>query len=186
MLADPLEFGKSSVCPSCHFVFTIDTEHLAQFELPEAIEIKVLDENELAISNVIIFVSYGYFLPPLRTNENGFCTLTKEMFVKSEQDEISTGLMDHKGDYSLNRYIKIQVPTQTQISDYVMRRKNSGWSLLPFEAEYFQDFNSFAEICSHSNQFITEPVTKRIDIENVNKSIQLTITVKCRNQNMAT
>lgn len=103
------DFGEPSVCMFCGFSYILDVKELAHFKLPNSIRIMLVDKNgkSACLSKATIEVEYGYKLPILQTSEKGTLIITKDIFEKAMSDEINSGLMDHKGDYSLNRYITI-------------------------------------------------------------------------------
>jgi hypothetical protein len=103
------EFGMPFLCKFCGFSYTLDVGELAHFKLPNSIRIILIDKNgnSACLSKVTIEVEYGYKLPLLQTGEKGTLIITKDIFEKAMSDEINSGLMDHKGDYSLNRYVTI-------------------------------------------------------------------------------
>lgn len=111
-------FGEKYRCANCGFEFNLDVVNLARFQLPKIIHIRLLNSEGTAFTkfSVPIMIEYGYHLPPLRSDSFGKVTVTQEMFLKAQQDEISSGIMDHKGDYSLNRFARIKVLGRSEAS----------------------------------------------------------------------
>ena len=110
------DFGNQSNCPHCNNNFLIDTEHLPHFNLPEKITIKSKSSNQK------IIIKYGYKLET-KTNNNSITTITKKQLKEAEHEEIMSGLMDHKGDYSLNRYLKVESNNNSEIIDLEENKK---------------------------------------------------------------
>lgn len=108
------EFGKSFSCNNCHHKVILDIIHLAHFSLPKEIHLQLVGKNNLPLklSGVAIFADYGYRVGPNFTDKDGKTVFTKFSFEKAEKEEIMSGLMDHKGDYSLSRYLTILVPSK--------------------------------------------------------------------------
>src|SRR5512144_1381896 len=124
-------FGEIYRCASCGSEFKLDTVHLARYKLPRIIHIQLQNADGAPFTRfaVPVMVAYGYHLPPLLSNRHGQVTITKEMFLKAERDEISTGIMDHKGDYYLNRFISIRILGKDQASKASNARANSPWHI---------------------------------------------------------
>lgn len=70
------------------------------------------------MEGVEVVAHYGYKNGPLYTNKEGKVVFTQESFKKAEEDEINSGLMDHKGKYSLNRFVSIKNP-KNQLCLYI-------------------------------------------------------------------
>ena len=159
-------FGTQQVCSVCGNQFELDSDHIASFQLPEAIHVRIVDKSGLPIClpNVIVLVSYGYGFPPLQTDDRGCLTLTAEMFLKAQSDEFLTGIMDHKGNYSLNRYITLRVPSALELQEMGKRRKQSHWPILPFEEEIYGDIDSICHAYSHNNNGSVCPTTAKVDL----------------------
>ena len=140
------EFGVKHRCASCGFEFKLDVAHLARYQLPSTIRIQLRDVegNPFTRYSVPVLVSYGYQFPPLRSDQQGQILITKEMFMKAQQDEVSTGIMDHRGDYALNRFIHLKVPERTEASKLSKARSSSGWPILAFEKELYSDMATLA------------------------------------------
>lgn len=122
-------FGELATCPNCGLRHRLGTEHLAHFALPEIVAVSLKDQlaQSVQLPNVVISIEYGYSLPPLQTDRNGQLSITRDMFEKAEHDEVSTGLQDHKGDYSLNRYIRVAVLSPGELKHLAEARESSGW-----------------------------------------------------------
>jgi hypothetical protein len=67
------------------------------------------------------------------------------MFSKAERDHISTGIMDHRGDYSLNRYVRCRVLSQSDALAAATARVKSGWPILDFERELYGDLDTLGD-----------------------------------------
>ena len=103
------DFGNEFLCPNCHHVVVLDVEHLAHFSLPSSIHIQLVDADHLPhkVAGIPVVANYGYRIGPILTDNNGTVVFTKSLFEIAEKDEIDSGLMDHKGKYSLGRYIDV-------------------------------------------------------------------------------
>jgi hypothetical protein len=168
------EFGENHRCAACGFEFKLDVAHLARYQLPNTIRIQLRDVqgNPFTQSSVAVFVSYGYRLPPLRSDQHGQVLLTKEMFEKAWQDEVSTGLMDHRGgDYSLNRFIHVKVPERNEASKLSNARAGSGWPILAFERELYGDMASLVAAYIPEENIV--PVELNIDLSKANEIVDV-------------
>lgn len=134
--------GSSVRCVNCSNGFTLDIEHLAHFLLPMELEVQVRHSSGAAVPDCPVLISYGYDLPPLRTNSQGSISVLRQAFEKSQADEVSTGLMDHKGDYSLGRFVRIRVPSRQEAIRLSHGRRHSGWPILAFERELYRNLES--------------------------------------------
>jgi hypothetical protein len=173
------DFGNEEICGHCKVRFLLDIEHLAHFELPEIVKIRLIgtDKNP-DLADIVITINYGYDLPPLKTNKDGVLVITKEMFKKAERDEISTGLMDHRGDYSLNRFIEVQLHTNQELSQQGDARKNSGWPILTFESELYGSLDNLINVYKkNQNDKINNASSYRIDLAELNKNVELLLEI---------
>ena len=160
------EFGCQHACSSCGNQFNLDTDHIAHFELPQVINVRLVDKSGLPVrlGHVNILVTYGYTLPLLQTDDEGSLTVTVEMFQKAEADEISTGIMDHKGDYTLNRYVTVAVPSAADLQAMGRRRRQSGWVILPFEQELYGDLDRLCQAYVDNRNASVCPATEKVDL----------------------
>jgi len=173
------DFGKEFKCASCGFNDILDTGHLARFKLPEKIVIKLTnkDNSPAQLVKVVVIVDYGYQLPPLTTDEEGVLIISNDMFEKARLDEISTGLMDHKGDYALNRFVKILLLTPGQLTNLGRKRKASNWSILSFEKELYGDMNNLISIYNNNNNSKITPKKHIIDLDEDRKIYEIMINI---------
>jgi len=170
-------FGENYHCTNCEFEFKLDVIHLARFQLPQTIHISLLNSEGTPFTNfsVPIMIEYGFRLPPLKSNSFGEVTVTRELFLKAQRDEISTGIMDHKGDYSLNRFVRIKVLGRTEASKLAEMRKNSGWSILDLEKELYGKMESLLSAYLPDGDVI--PTSAMIDLLRVKDVVELALTV---------
>jgi hypothetical protein len=171
------EFGEIHRCTSCGFEFKLDVVHLARYQLPNTIRIQLreVDGNPFTRFSVPILVSYGYRLPPLRSNQQGQILITKEMFRKSQQDEVSTGIMDHRGDDSLNRFIHIKVPEQSEAVKISTARSGSPWPILDFEQELYGDMDTLAAAYIPEENIV--PVEISVDLSQAKDIVDLELEI---------
>jgi hypothetical protein len=132
-------FGVKYRCSACGSEYLLDIKHPARYELPSIIRIQFHDSrgDPFAEFRVPVMVEYGYHLPPLLSNSQGQTIITREMFRKAQRDEISTGIMDHKDDFALNRFVRIKVPARMEAIKVAEARSGSGWPILDFEKELY-------------------------------------------------
>jgi hypothetical protein len=171
-------FGETYNCNSCGAEFKLDIVHLAHYELPSIIRIQLKNPNGTPFTrfSVPVMVNYGYRLPPLRSNSNGLVLITKEMFLKAQRDEISTGIMDYKGDYSLNRFIHIGILGHNESIAAANARSNSGWPILDFEKELYSDFGSL--VAAYLLDENIAPADTNIDISQPKDIVELELIIK--------
>jgi hypothetical protein len=172
------EFGEKHRCASCSFEFKLDVVHLVRYQLPNTIRVQLRDVqgNPFTHSSVPVLVSYGYQLPPLRSDEHGQILITKEMFMKAWQDEVSTGLMDLRGDYSLNRFIHLKVPESSEASKLSKARSGSGWPILDFERELYGDMASLT--AAYLPEDNLAPIEMSIDLSKANEIVDVELEIK--------
>jgi hypothetical protein len=171
------EFGRSQRCDVCGSEYELGIEHLARYELPAAIRVQLRDNHgepftKFAIS---VIVDYGYALPPLRPNSQGQVFVTKQMFLKAERDQMLTGIMDHKGDYSLNRFVRIRVPGQREALALSKARSSSGWPILHFEKELYGDMPSL--IAAYIPSQDLTPIETTVDLAQRLDLVDLDVTI---------
>jgi len=171
------EFGEKHRCESCGFEFKLDVAHLARYQLPSVIRIQLRDPegNPFIRSSIPILVSYGYQFPPLRSDQHGQILITKEMFMKAQHDEVSTGIMDHRGDYSLNRFVHIKVPGQSEAITISKSRSSSPWPILDFERELYGDMEFLA--AAYVPEENIAPIEISVDLSQVSGSVDLELKV---------
>ncbi len=172
-------FGSQSVCPLCGGRFELDIFHIAHFELPRTIHVRLVDKSGLPIRlpQVIVLVSYGYNFPPLQTDDTGCVTVTAEMFHKAEADEVLTGIMDHKGDYTLLRYVTIRVPSAEELEVMGRLRKQSVWPMLPFEREIYGNRDRLCRVYAHNRNARVRPTTVRLDLAQAEGALDVPLSV---------
>jgi len=170
-------FGEHYRCTSCGSEFRLDVAHLARYELPSIIRIQLQNADGTPFTRFVVpvMVEYGYGLPPLHSNLDGQVTITKEMFLKAKEDEISTGIMDHKGNYSLNRFIRIRILGKNQSIAASNARSNSPWHILPFEKELYGNMRSLAAAYIPDEDII--PAELNLDLSKVEDVVNLEMTV---------
>lgn len=174
-LAPSSIFGFQYKCETCKSEFKLDIIHLARFQLPYKIRIQLRNSDGSSFTkfSVPVMIQYGFSLPPLLSDSLGRLLITREMFDKAQADEISTGLMDHKGDYSLVRYINISIPSINDAKKLSEQRANSGWPILSFEQELYGDMSNL--LASYIPEEDIEPVSTKIDLSKENDAVELEI-----------
>jgi len=172
------EFGENHCCTSCGLEFKLDVVHLARNQLPNTIRIQLRDTdgNPFTRFSVPVLVGYGYQFPPLRSDKRGQVLITKNMFMKAQRDEVATGIMDHRGDYSLNRFIHIRVPQQSEAIAISKARLGSQWHILDFEKELYGDMNSL--IAAYVPEQDIVPVEISVDLSKADNDVELELLVK--------
>jgi hypothetical protein len=155
--------------------------HLARYELPSIIRIQLINPDGTPFTrfSIPVMVNYGYRLPPLRSNSNGQILITKEMFLKAQRDEISTGIMDHKGDYSLNRFVRIGILEKNESIAASNARSKSQWQILDFEKELYSNMKSLASAYISDENIV--PVEKNVDLSKATDVYDLELIVQCKN-----
>lgn len=174
------DFGSVYRCPVCRAEFVLDRNHLARFQVPRILRIHLVDEGGLPVclENIAVLVSRGYMLPPLLTDEKGTISIPIEMFLLAQADEISTGLMDHKGDDSLNRYLSIDVPSPSQLRALGEGRRQSGWPILPLEAELYGDLDRLCAVYDSNNNALVCPSRMQMDLSRGKEEMDVPIRVR--------
>jgi hypothetical protein len=139
-------FGTLIRCPSCRSEYPLLTEYLARFDLPDSIHLQFREPSGKAFTrfSVPVLVQYGYDLPPLRSDASGQLLIDKAMFLRAQSDEINHAAMDHKGDYSLNRHVRIMVPNRSQGRKLADARMSYGSYLFPYEKELYRNMRALA------------------------------------------
>ena len=132
----------------------------------------------LSLPNVVVLLERGYSLPPLVTDSCGSLAVTADMFEKALSDEVSTGLMDHKGDYSLNRYVTVSVPTSDALQAQRQGRERSGWPILEFESELYGDIGTMLELLTSNNNAGLIPASVRVDLAEGRDVVDVCVCVK--------
>ncbi len=173
-------FGQRFRCDACGSEFVLDIVHLARYQLPNMIRIQLRKTDGTAFTepSVPVIVDYGYQLPPLRSDSSGQVLITREMFSKAERDEISTGIMDHKGDYSLGRYIRVRILARSDAIAASKARATSGWPILDFERELYSDLNLL--VAAYVSNEDIAPVEAIIDLSRGPSTVDLEITIDTR------
>jgi hypothetical protein len=122
------DFGQRFDCPSCRHSAELEVDHVARFDLPERIHIEIQEEDgsQWAGPPMPVLLRRGYWLPPLRTDENGRLDVTREMIERAEQDEVSTGLMDHRGNYAMVPQMEMHVPSMAEGLTMAAERRVNG------------------------------------------------------------
>ena len=170
-------FGKLYRCDSCGSEYMLDVEHLARYELPTAIHIQFRDRQGEPFTKFpfSVIIDYGYRLPPLRPNGQGQLLITKKMFLGAERDEILTGIMDHKGDYALSRFIRIRVPGLREALELSKARSSSPWPILDFEKELWGDMPSLIAAYIPSQDVV--PMESTVDLAQHSDLVSLELVV---------
>lgn len=140
-------FGNQLRCAACATVFMPDTAHLAKFTLPDSltVELRTSDGHLFTGHHIPVVAEYGYLLPPLLTSGEGRLELTKEMFQRAEKEQLDAGLMDRKGDYSLNRYVRLRIMSGDEGREAGRLRLASGWPPTDFEKAFYGSIESLAD-----------------------------------------
>lgn len=174
-------FGETYHCNSCGSEFKLDIVHLVRYELPSIIRIQLQNPDGTPFTRfaVPVMVNYGYQFPPLRSNPNGQILISKEMFKKARLDETSTGIMDYKGDYSLNRFIRIEILERSKAVKASNARSNSQWQILDFEKEVYGNMKSLIAAYIPDEDIIS--VEASIDLSKVSNVYDLELKVQCKN-----
>jgi hypothetical protein len=151
---------------------------LARFQLPNIIHIQLLTPEGVPFTQIPVplMIKYGYQLPPLWTNSSGQLRVKRKMFSKAEHDEISTGLMDHRGTYELNRYIQCRVLSQADARAAAEARVGSGWPILSFEKELYGDLTTLFDAYIPTKSI--SPVDSTIDLAEGRDVVRLALTIK--------
>jgi hypothetical protein len=170
-------FGERYHCASCGTEFKLDVVHLARYRLPNLIRLQLENTDGTPFTRfaVPVMVEYGYRLPPLRTNAHGQIMITKQMFLKAQYDEISTGIMDHKGDYSLTRYIRIRILGKNEADARSKARSNSPYPILSLEKELYGDMRSLAAAYIPEEDIL--PIEIDVDLSKANDVVNLEMPV---------
>ena len=117
-------------------------------------------------------VEYGYQFPPLKTDTEGKIIIWKEMFYKAQADD-----QKDKAEYNLCRFISINIFTKNKLKKIADNRKNSGWPILPFEKELYDNIDNLMNAYTLNNNFQTVDHCFKIDLEKNKKEIDLSITI---------
>ncbi len=159
----------------------LDSNQIAHFELPEEIRIEIVeaDRRPWAGPSVPVLLRRGYSLPPLKTDDRGRLRVTKEAFQRAETDEVSTGLMDHRGDYSLVRYVEVSVPSTEQELAMATARRNSGWPILAFEKVIYGSLDRLLAAYVPPAAGRVMPTHAVVDLARNDKEVDLVLNV-CR------
>ena len=176
--AESSGFGQEHTCTHCGAAFSLDTAHLAHFTLPNAVRIRLVDRSgsPARIPDVAVVVSYGYTLPPLLTDNNGCLSVTSEMFDKAQAEAISTGLMD-RGDYSLARFITIDVLSADELAAMGHARSQSGWQVLPFEQELYGDLDGLCRVYVQNANGSVMPAKVQVDLAQAQDPVDVQLCV---------
>lgn len=166
-------FGKSFECEKCKTHFVLDVIHLAKFQLPDEIRIQFIKREIFKqYSNIAVFAYYGYRVGPIYSNTNGQVIITKDIFIKEENDYRNIGIMDVKGDFSLNRFIKIVMPTQEELENLITKRVSSGWPFTDFEISLYGDIESYVMAAKNANNRLSKSIQYEIDLNNIGKRVE--------------
>ncbi len=129
------DFGAKVMCPNCDERFILDIEHLPHFDLPKKIKIQLIGDGDLG--GIIVLINYGYTFPPLLTGPSGKLIITRKMFDMAQRDD-----QTDRADFTLRRFINIEIPAINKLQRIAERRLKSGWQILGFERELFGDLDS--------------------------------------------
>jgi len=176
--ASSSEFGENYRCNSCGAEFALDVVHLAHYQLPNIIRIQLqnIDGTPFIRFSIPVIVDYGYKFPPLQSDSLGQVLIKREMFSKAQRDEISTGMMDYRGDYSLNRFIRIKVLGRSDAIEVSNARIKSGWPILDFEKELYTDMPSLIAAYVPIEDIV--PVEANIDIAKEKDVVDLDLIIE--------
>ena len=145
--ASSSSFAKDFECPTCARSFVLDIDHIARFEFPELLAIRVVesDGRDWQGPALPVLVRRGCRLPPLRSDGNGCVSVSREMYERATQEWVATDLMGAKGDYSCERFIEVQVPTISEGIAIASQRGKSGWPISPLEQSLYGDRESLLQ-----------------------------------------
>jgi hypothetical protein len=173
------DFGQPKRCPHCGYDFTLETRNLVHYEIPNTIEIQLLDEIGKPFTEfpVPIMVDYGYYIPPPRSERTtGRAIITHELILEAQRGHFSAGIMDAKyDDYTLNRYLIIRILNQKQASQKAKARLTSGWPITDLEKRLYRDMDNL--IMNFIPLRDIMPVEKFIDLGQKNEAVKLDITI---------
>lgn len=164
------DFGNIFSCQQCKNNFSLDIDLLARFDLPDKIEIVIRGPQK--INDITVIVEYGYQFPPLKTNAEGKIIIWKEMFCKAQADD-----QREKAEYDLCRFISINIFTKNKLKKIADNRKNSGWPILSFEKELYDNIDNLMNAYTLNNNFQNVDHYFKIDLEQNKKEIDLAITI---------
>lgn len=137
-------FGTGFHCPVCSHEFQLGVDHLARFQLPGMIVIRLVSPGcrPEEMADIVVLADYGGQLPPIRTDRRGEARFPRELFLKHIRQNAEAGLMeDRDRDYGLIRFIRFTVSDAVLLAEIAERRKSSGWPILSLERELFGDLN---------------------------------------------
>ena len=172
-------FGTPYSCPSCGATSVLDVAYLAHFSLPDILRIQLVDvsHSPFQVPRIVVLVRYGYSLPPLATDAFGTLSVTADMFHKAEEDEVSTGIMDHMGDYSLNRYVSVTIPSPQVLRTIQKAREQSPWPILQFEAELHQDLPRMLNLLANNGNANVTPAQVQVDLAEAQSTVEISVCV---------
>jgi hypothetical protein len=125
-------------------------------------------------------VNYGYSLPPLCCDPSGQLLITKEMFLRAEQDERGTGLMDHHGDFALNRYVVLRIVSFEEAVEMARARLASGWPISAFEGDLYGTLETLG--AAYAPTAKVKPSETKIDLADVPHQVSVTMTIELQEQ----
>jgi hypothetical protein len=100
------------------------------------------------------------------------------MVDRAAGDEASTGLMGHRGDYSLLRVIEIHVLSAEDGHRMADARRNSGWPILPFEKELHGTLQRLVAAFVPPNNARIATSTAVVDLEPARDEIAVAVPVR--------
>jgi hypothetical protein len=169
------QFGTEFRCPLCGHTFELDTGHLARFELPATIVVRLScpGRRPEEMADVVVLAEYGGLLPPVRTDRQGEARFAKEVFLKHIQQNAEVGLMEARGkDYGLIRFVRFIIPDTALLSDIAARRKSSGWPILSLERELFGDIDGLVDAYLHNRNGMFSRVDCTVDLYKASQDIR--------------
>jgi hypothetical protein len=153
-------FGISSLCPCCGKYFIPDTSNIVHYQFPKTLKICV----EPLFFEHIVIIKKGFTFP-LMSTKNGVLLISKEEYDELEYGKMSEDIMS-KNDFSLNRYIQIEIPQKESLIDIINKRVLSKWSLTKNEEMIYGNKWENINWLKQLNADIVNTKNYRIDLEN--------------------
>ncbi len=119
------DFGEALRCATCSHEWTLDTDHIARYRIPDLVHICLGDAHGNALPYRKIDVEYNFPILKVLTDSNGKAVVTAAMIAKAISDYVSRdGIMDHRYDeYDCQRYIHLRVDSARESIDLSENQK---------------------------------------------------------------